>query len=343
MIRLAANLTSIAALALLGACSQAHGPVFSMQGTSIVWPSAPDSPRIRYIGEIRGEKSLGIAKSGWTKFSEALSGPAPTLEFSTPMSVAVRGGTIYVADPQNAGVFKVTLEPRSITPIATAAGKPLEWPLDVDLSPSALAIVDSKRAAVFLYDLDGRYQRAMGEGQLKRPSAVAWDNGNNRWWVLDSGAHSCVLFDASGNRVGSIGGKGTAPGQFNFPAGIAYRAGIGAIVADSMNFRVQLMNADGSANATFGQKGDAAGDFAMPRDVATDSDGNIYVVDNQFENIQIFDRQQRLLMALGRGGSGPGQFSLPSGITIDDRDRIWVADTYNRRVQVFQYLKEAPR
>lgn len=343
MIRHAASLIFIVVFVSLGACSQSHGPVFSMQGTSIVWPTAPDAPRIRYIGQIRGEESLGIAKSGWTKFSEALSGPAPTLEFSTPMSVAVRGGTIYVADPQNASVFKVNLEPRSITPISTAAGKPLRWPLDVEVSPNALAIVDSQRAAVFLFGLDGQYQRAMGEGQLKRPSAVVWDNQNNRWWVLDTGAHSCVLFDASGNRVGTIGGKGTAPGQFNFPAGIAYRPGIGAVVADSMNFRVQLLGADGKAGATFGQKGDAAGDFAMPRDVATDSDGNIYVVDNQFENIQIFDRQQRLLMALGRGGSGPGQFSLPAGITIDDRDRIWVADTYNRRVQVFQYLKEAPR
>ena len=343
MMRHTAQLSLVVALVSLGACSQARGPVFSMQGTSIVWPTAPDAPRIRYVGEIRGEESLGIRKSGWTQFSEALTGPAPTLEFSTPMSVAVRGGTIFVADPQNASVFKVGLEPRSITPITAAAGKPLRWPLDVDVSPNALAVVDSQRAAVFLFGLNGQYQRAMGEGLLKRPSAVAWDAPNNRWWVLDTGAHACVLFDATGNRIGTIGGKGTAPGQFNFPAGLSYRAGIGAIVADSMNFRVQLMGADGKAAIAFGQKGDAAGDFAMPRDVAADSDGNVYVIDNQFENVQIFDRQQRLLMALGRGGTGPGQFSLPAGITIDERDRIWVADTYNRRIQVFQYLKEAPR
>ncbi|HRW55766.1 MAG TPA: 6-bladed beta-propeller, partial [Phycisphaerae bacterium] len=259
------------------------------------------------------------------------------------MSVAVRGGTIFVADPQNACVFKVGLEPRSITPITLADGKPMQWPLDVDASPSGLAVADSQRGAVFLFDLNGNFQRSIGAGQLKRPSAVAWDGQHNRWWVLDTAAHACVIFDAGGSRVASIGGKGVAAGQFNFPAGMTYRAGLGAVVADSMNFRVQLMGADGKAPVVFGRKGDAAGDFSMPRDVATDSDGNIYVLDNQFENVQIFNRQQQLLMALGRGGAGPGQFNLPAGITIDDRDRIWIADTYNRRVQVFQYLKEAPQ
>ncbi len=326
---------------LLTACSEMRGPAFSMRGTSIVWPSAPDAPRIRYIGEIRGERSLGINKTGWTKFSEALTGPAPTLEFSTPMSIAVHGETIFVADPQNGTVFKVQLAPRSIQPISTAAGKPLRWPIDCDASSTTLAIADSQRAAVFLYSLDGTFRHALGQGALKRPSAVAWDSRNNRWWVLDTGAHACVLFDESGAQISRIGAKGTSPGQFNFPAGLAHHPALGAIVADSMNFRVQMLGADGNTPVAFGKKGDAAGDFAMPRDVAADSDGNLYVLDNQFENIQVFDRQQRLLMALGRGGTRPGEFSLPSGITIDGRDRIWIADTYNRRVQVFQYLKEA--
>lgn len=343
MRRLFAIMCAIAGVLTVGACSESRGPVFSMGGTSIVWPGAPDTPRIRFIGEIRGERSLGIGKSGWTKFSEAFTGPAPTLEFSTPMSVAVRSGTIYVADPQNASVFKIGLDPRSITPITTAAGEPMRWPLDVDVSPDALAVADSQRAAVFLFSLDGTFRATLGAGMLKRPSAVAWDEKSKRWWVLDTGAHACVMFDASGHRVGTIGGKGTSPGQFNFPAGLALKPGIGAIVADSMNFRVQLIGDEGQSQVAFGQKGDAAGDFAMPRDVAADSDGNIYVLDNQFENVQIFNRQRQLLMALGGGGKGPGEFSLPSGITIDDRDRIWIADTYNRRVQVFQYLKEARR
>lgn len=341
MIRRAAILCAVAGLMALGACSQAHVPVFTLRGTSIVWPSAPDTPRIRYIGQIHGEKNLGVAKTGWTKFSEALTGPRPTLEFSTPMSVAVSGDTIYVADPQNASVFRVGLSPRSITPITTAAGAPLQWPLDVDVSKDTLAVADSQRAAVFLFGLDGRFRKAIGEGQLKRPAAVAWDGDHQHWWVLDTGASCCVQFDASGNRIGAIGSKGTASGQFNFPAGMTYKRGIGAIVADSMNFRVQLLGDDGKTPVAFGQKGDAAGDFSMPRDVAADSDGHIYVLDNQFENVQIFDRQGRLLMALGGGGAGPGEFSLPAGITIDNRDRIWIADTYNRRVQVFQYLKEA--
>lgn len=115
---------------------------------------------------------------------------------------------------------------------------------------------------------------------------------------------------------------------------------VGLVVADAMNFRVQVFDDAGMPVTIFGKKGDAAGDFARPRGVAVDSDGHLYVVDNQFENVQIFDRDGRLLMAFGHEGDQPGQFALPSGITIDTHDRIWIADSYNRRVQVFQYLSE---
>ncbi|RMF78334.1 MAG: 6-bladed beta-propeller, partial [Planctomycetota bacterium] len=144
-----------------------------------------------------------------------------------------------------------------------------------------------------------------------------------------------------GRVVARIGGRGGEPGRFNFPTAVCWRPPAGLVVADAMNFRVQVFDVgEDRPRLVFGEKGDAAGDFARPRDVAVDSDGHIYVLDNQFENVQVFDQGGRLLMAFGEGGDGPGQFAIPSGITIDARDRIWVADSYNRRVQVFQYLRE---
>jgi sugar lactone lactonase YvrE len=188
----------------------------------------------------------------------------------------------------------------------------------------------------------------VGEGMLKRPASVAWNRTGDRLCVVDAAAHAVLTFDAGGALRGQFGGRGAGPAQFNFPAGLAFMhssrttssSDFRVAVADSMNFRVQLLD-DGDSNArAFGKKGDAAGDFSLPRDVAIDSEGHIFVLDSQFENVQIFDADGRLLMAFGEGGRGPGQFNLPSGITIDEQDRIWVADTYNRRVQAFQYLRE---
>ena len=77
-------------------------------------------------------------------------------------------------------------------------------------------------------------------------------------------------------------------------------------MADSGNFRVQVLDLDGEVQAVFGEKGDAAGDLSLPKGVATDSQGNIYVVDAHFENVQVFDSTGRLLMAFGREGRADG-------------------------------------
>jgi DNA-binding beta-propeller fold protein YncE len=311
---------------------------FPAAGLPIVWPAAPDTPRIRYVGDIVGEESFGVRTSGLKALGEVLTGPAPRIRFTTPMAVAVRGERAYVADGQAGAVYICDLVRRRVDTIRDAGGKAFEWPIDVVATDDGFAVCDSRRAGVFVFDGNDRFVRAIGAGSLQRPSAVAWRGDAKELWVLDTAAHSIVVFDKSGRRIRTVGGRGAQAGAFNYPAGVTWRSGVGAVVADSMNFRVQVLDDAGGTGVVFGRKGDAAGDFAMPRDVAVDSDGNIYVLDNQFENLQVFNRSGQLLMALGREGSGPGEFYLPSGITIDERDRIWVADSYNRRVQVFQYL-----
>lgn len=325
-------------IALVFGCEQPLHPVFPESRPALVWPKPPDLPRIRYIGQLTGEASLGARPKGLDALGAIFTGPKPRIAFSTPMAVAVHGDTIYVADAQNHSVYVLNVATRAFGTISQAAGKPLEWPIDLAMSGDSLLVVDSSRAAIFAFDSLGNYQRALGQGPLKRPVAIAVDRSSRDLWVLDSGAHDCKVLDAAGQLKHTFGQRGSGAGQFNFPVGLGLHPAIGAVVADSMNFRVQLLGDDGASKAVFGQKGDAAGDFALPRDVAIDSQGHLYVLDNQFENVQIFDAAGRLLMAFGQEGRGPGEFYLPSGITIDEQDRIWIADTYNRRVQVFQYL-----
>lgn len=330
-----------AALVLLSALAGCQGPlrpVFEKHEPPIVWPPSPDRPRIAYIGSLSGEDSLNKPKPVTLK--SLLAGPEPTIGFSTPTSVAARGDDLFVCDGQNQAVYHLNLTTRDFRAITHADGEQFGWPSDVTLADQHLAIADGKRAAIFIMTLQGADVRTMGKGTLKRPSAVGWNPQRREYWVLDTGAHACVIFDEDGAEKSRFGQRGESLGEFNYPAGLVCDDRLGALIADSMNFRVQTIDAAGLAKHMFGKKGDAAGDFSLPRDVATDSDGHIYVLDNQFENVQVFDSDGRLLMAWGQEGHGPGEFYLPSGISIDAQDRIWIADTYNRRVQVFQYLPE---
>src|SRR5262249_21033007 len=160
---------------------------------------------------------------------------------------------------------------------------------------------------VLVLDSGGHAQRSIGQGLLQRPVAVAWRANGTELWVVDAAAHGVFVFDSTGDQKTQFGGRGSAAGRFNFPAGlcaidsvagVAIRpdSPLAAVIADSMNFRVQLFDQLGHTLASFGKKGDAAGDFSLPRDVAVDSQGHIYVLDNQFENVQIFGADGRLLL-----------------------------------------------
>lgn len=338
-------LIALGCLALSG-CATTTVATFPATGPTRVWPAPPDPPRIRYLGQLTGEASIGVRTSGWDAVKQVLTGPRPLLHFVAPCAVAARGQRIYVADRGALGgpcVYALDLAAHSVTAFRGAADEPLEWPIDIALIDDRLAVADARRAAVYVFDANGTRVTTIGRGALQRPSAVAWDAAQRELWVVDAAAHACVAFGLDGAVRCRVGQRGSGSGQFNFPTGLCVlRDPPRIVVADAMNFRVQLFSSDGAPLGAFGRKGDAAGCFALPRDVAADSEGHLYVLDPQFENVQIFDDAGRLLLAFGEEGDQAGQFNLPGGIAIDEQDRIWVADTQNKRVQAFQYLRAAP-
>jgi len=335
---LAVGLTP-AVLALAAGCQRPPGPIFPEVSPPIEWPPPPDQPRIRYVGELRGEADLGQRAAGWAAVQEILAGPRAQVAFSRPVAVAVADELVFVADTGLGVVHRLDLAARRYRVLRGNPDDPLRVPISLAVGGDRLVVADRGRGAVEVFALDGDWRRTQRWPELTAPVAVAWDGGRRLFWLADAAAHACwstTDLRALGPRVG---GRGAELGRFHFPTALAADPTGGLLVADAMNFRIQRFPASGPATA-FGQKGNAAGDFSLPRGVAVDGEGHVYVVDSQFENVQVFDAEGRLLMAFGEGGEGRGQFSLPSGIAIDARDRIWVADGGNHRVQVFQYLPE---
>ena len=330
-----------AATTLFG-CRQPQGELFPAINPPMVWPAEPETPRMRLVGTISDSTDLKSARSGAEAWGAAFRGPRPPIRFSGPHGVAYHPSDLLaVADSSGGAVHIIDLQQRTHVVSYGTEQQRFAAPVGVVWAGDQLFVSDAQLHQIVELDRAGRVVRRFGETELLRPVGITYVPQRQEFYVVDGGAHTIVVFDRTGRLVRTIGGRGTQPGEFNYPTHIAFDGTARLAIADTGNFRVQVLDLDGKCQRVLGQKGDAAGDFALPKGVAFDSEGHLYVVDAQFENFQIFDDEGRLLLAVGREGSAPGQFALPAGLTVDAHDRVWIADAANRRVQVFQYLKEA--
>ena len=80
----------------------------------------------------------------------------------------------------------------------------------------------------------------------------------------------------------------------------------------------------------------AAGPFNHPTEMMAHPNGDIYVTDG-YRNSRVhrFTRDGRLVASWGTPGKGPGEFHLPHSIAFDPDGTLYVADRSNKRIQVF--------
>ncbi|MEX0827524.1 MAG: NHL repeat-containing protein, partial [Haliea sp.] len=138
--------------------------------------------------------------------------------------------------------------------------------------------------------------------------------------------------------VKTWGEKGTGPGQFHDPTGLAI-ASDEIFVADARNARIQVFDFGGNFKRQFGSKGKGPGQLGRPMNL-TVYGGELYVADYWNDRIQVFALDGTPKRAIGSKGSGPGQFNAPGGIavaskrsTFAEKGDLFVADFYNQRVQ----------
>jgi DNA-binding beta-propeller fold protein YncE len=332
----------LCALALLSA-----GCATAPKSVDLVWPLAPEQPRIRYVGYVSSLEDLGV--SGWSRMKEFMFGDEPVEKLVKPYGVAVDSrGRLYVADTGIKLVFSFDFEAQSDVEKVRLVGmkKPGRLGRPVGLAIDAndnLYVSDAIAHKIVVYGPDHEVVSAIGKyAKLERPAGITIDNQRRRLIIADVGAHDIKVYGLDGEFLFSFGERGAGDSQFNFPTNVAVDE-LGRIyVVDSMNNRVMIFDSEGNFISKFGQVGRVAGSFARPKGIALDSEGHIYVVDSAFDNVQIFRDDGQLLLSFGEFGAEPGSFQLPAGIYIDGADRIYVSDQYNRRVQIFQYLKETP-
>jgi len=124
--------------------------------------------------------------------------------------------------------------------------------------------------------------------------------------------------------------RGSEPGQFLDPRGVAVAPDGTVFVADTGNHRVQVFRPDGGLAALFGERGATPGTFDEPSSIALDGDGNLHIVDTWNHRVQKLDRSGFPLIYY----TPPQGFFGPRGIAIAD-GKVFVTDTGNHVVHVF--------
>jgi len=307
----------------------------------LVWPPPPERPRIKFVEILSNDKDLLTTR--WDRVKDFFFGWLARKFLDNPYACATyKTERVYVSDPGYPAVFVFDRKRKDIWLIGTERDGGLWMPVGIDLDENGnLYVADTKQAKVFVYDVEGKFLRSFGEGELIRPVGLTY--ANHRVYVTDSKKHVIKIFDPAGNPVGEIGKRGTGDGEFNFPLYITHDREGNIYVVDSMNFRFQILSGRGEFIKSIGGPGDVSGTFSRPKGIAIDSDGHIYVSDAAFNNVQIFDKEGNFLLYFGSYGREPGKFLFPGGLCFDEIDRLYVPEQMNSRVQVFQYIKEVDR
>lgn len=179
-----------------------------------------------------------------------------------------------------------------------------------------------------LFDLRGTATLPMS---LPTDVAVAADG---RIYVVDSGNHRVLAFDADGAYSTEFGGRGTAPGRLEYPVGLSVGPEGRVYVADKGNGRIQVFDRQGTFVAGFPVE--SGGVAVAPVDVAPSRDGTLlYVTGNDNHRVMAFTPSGREVASWGGDGINEGQFRHPASVTVAGDGRIYVVDVLNTRVQVF--------
>jgi len=322
--------------------------------SNLVWPSPPDQPRIRFLGQYFGELDLLGKKQIKGGVLERLAGVTITPEerprLAQPYGVAVDSkGRVYVADIEQAMVFVFDLENKKLEFRGDKAPATVLIPNAVALDEDdRLFVSDSKLHQITCFGPKGNVEGVFGANDLKRPAGLAVDNPLHRLYVVDAGGKRIAVFDLDSFKLlryfAEINDKdknADRTGALSYPNSIAIDADGLLYITDAIGARVVVYDTDGNFVRTWGKRGDGPGMFGRPRGIAIDADGHVYVADALMDRVQIFSPEGKALLDFSGNGWGPGQFMMMAGLAIDSQNRIVAVDQVPARIELFRYTTDA--
>jgi sugar lactone lactonase YvrE len=260
----------------------------------------------------------------------------------------------------------------------SAISAALYMPMSVAFGPNGLCfIADSSNNRIRAIDpatgaistVAGNGSQAYG-GNGAKATAAAFSlpmqvvvNQRGDLFVADSFNHVVRVVNATTGIVSLVTGVPGFPGfngdnkpalasQLNFPAGLAFDAQGGLLIADMNNNVVRRVGSSGVMSVVAGTPGiqGAAGDngpavsalLSSPGAVAIDPVGNILIADSDNSRIRRVDSSGIITTIAGSttgfadGNGTAARFNAPVGIAVRPDGVIAVADSRNQRVRLLQ-------
>lgn len=187
---------------------------------------------------------------------------------------------------------------------------------------------------LIVFDKDGQFLNAWGEGVFTMPHGIFIDRNDNVY-LVDCADHTIRVYDTEGALLRTIGEPGQsantgfeldvspvaqAAGPFNRVTNVAVLADGGMYVADGYgNARVHKFSSSGALEFSWGEQGSAPGEFNLPHGIATDSAGTVYVADRENSRVQLFTPAGEYLRSWDF-------VNRPDDIFIDNNDNIFIAE-----------------
>jgi DNA-binding beta-propeller fold protein YncE len=297
--------------------------------TENLWP-----PLGRYPERPKSVPKIEVSPTN-LKWLRSIGGPGNEIgQFFEPRDVALLSNdNLVVADTVNRRVQIVDTQG---TPLHTLTGDefPFEEPLAVGVnSRDEILILDSTLQWIYRYDGAGNFLGRFGgpAAYLFHPRGLTVF-ADDTVAVADTGQSRLVLFSADGTQVGSIGGLGSGPGQFNEPTDVLRDTQGTYFVAEAENNRIQRVDASGNHLNQWAIPPAYA--FNGPH-LAFGPDGSIFVTESQ----------SRTLLRYGPDGTlldqwqsiGPVNLAAPVGIHFDAAtNRLYVTDIWTHQVHIFE-------
>ncbi len=327
-------------LFLLVSCAPTIEPLsISDPEIKVVWPKAPESPRIKLLRRLGGIDDLVDKTKRKNRLFRWLTGEmAEQMPLVAPYGIATNGlGTLWISDPGAHVVHVFDLVRRTGKLWTLAGDRFLSSPTGICYDPASqkVYVADSLLKKVFVFSGTGQYQgEIIANPPFGRPGGLAIDKQGN---LLVADVINGVIrrFYSAGDQLSDFGSPTSANGLFNRPIGLTVDSTGLIYVIDSLNFKIEVLSQSGEAVASIGKLGDQPGSLSRPRGVAVDSFGHIYVADAAFDNIQIFNLKGQLLLVFGDGKLG---LSMPASLVMDKQDRIYAVDSFNHQIQIYQFL-----
>ena len=181
---------------------------------------------------------------------------------------------------------------------------------------------------LIIFDRDGNFVTAWGEGVFTRPHAVTM-GPDDTIYLTDDGDHTVRKCTLDGEILLTIGVPGTpAPLRsgrpFNRCTHVAIAQDGSLYISDGYgNSRVHKYSPDGKLLFSWGEPGTDPGQFNLPHNICVDREGYLYVADRENHRVQVFDPK-------GKFETQWNNLFRPCGLYIDHRDpkgeRVYVGE-----------------